>query len=207
MILDTNKNISVQNRLKELRKAQKWSQAELARRLDISRQAVNGFESGKFTPSLEMAFKIASLFDAPIETIFLYQRQNIMQTLVEKIDNFTQWLPKGERFTDEAIQAIAIAQKHAATLGYERVEPENMLYGLSLNPSSKASELLAKKILDLKPQFLNLELKNARITQFSEESKYILEQALNIARLNRHKDIKVEYIAWGLIQLTELKNS
>ena len=45
--------------MKELRQLHQWSQADLARELGVSRQAVNGFESGKFDPSLDMAFKIA----------------------------------------------------------------------------------------------------------------------------------------------------
>ena len=196
----------MQNRIKEFRKTQKWSQAELARRLEISRQAVNGFESGKFTPSLEMAFNIAYLFDTPIETIFLHQKKNLMQTLVEKIDNFTQWLPKGERFTDEAIKAIAYAKRHAGTLGYERVEPENILHGLLFDPSSKVTDLLARKSLNSKRRALDIEVDDCQVTRFSQESKYILEQALNIARLNQQKDIEAEYIAWGLIQLTELNS-
>lgn len=47
-----------------------WSQAELASRLDVSRQAVNAIETGKHDPSLPLAFKIARLFDKPIEEIF-----------------------------------------------------------------------------------------------------------------------------------------
>ena len=75
----------MKNRLKELRKTNNWSQADLARMLKISRQAVNGFESGKFTPSLEMAFKIAGLFDVAIESVFLYQEKSSMQTLIKNI--------------------------------------------------------------------------------------------------------------------------
>ncbi len=96
----------MENRLKELRKTRKWSQADLARALEISRQAVNGFESGKFTPSLEMAFKIARLFNVAIEEVFLYREKSSMQMLIE---NFTQWLPKGEKFTLKAIKAIELA--------------------------------------------------------------------------------------------------
>lgn len=60
----------MKNRLKELRKTRAWSQFDPARALKISRQAVNGFESGKFTPSVEMAFKIAQIFDVALEEIF-----------------------------------------------------------------------------------------------------------------------------------------
>ena len=60
----------VKNRLKSLRTERGWSQAELAERLDVSRQSVNSIETGKYDPSLPLAFKIARLFGVPIETIF-----------------------------------------------------------------------------------------------------------------------------------------
>lgn len=58
------------NRLRELRANQGWSQAELAERLDVSRQTVNAIETGKYDPSLPLAFAIARLFGASIESIF-----------------------------------------------------------------------------------------------------------------------------------------
>ncbi len=58
------------NRLRELRGNQGWSQAELADRLDVSRQTVNAIETGKYDPSLPLAFAIARLFGEAIETIF-----------------------------------------------------------------------------------------------------------------------------------------
>jgi putative transcriptional regulator len=60
----------VKNRLKALRAERGWSQAELAERLDVSRQSVNAIEIGKYDPSLPLAFKIARLFGQPIEVIF-----------------------------------------------------------------------------------------------------------------------------------------
>jgi putative transcriptional regulator len=61
----------VKNRLRVLRAEREWSQAELAERLAVSRQSVNAIETGKFDPSLPLAFKIARLFGSPIEAIFL----------------------------------------------------------------------------------------------------------------------------------------
>jgi putative transcriptional regulator len=58
------------NRVRDLRGAQGWSQADLAERLDVSRQTVNAIETGKYDPSLPLAFKIARLFGQPIESIF-----------------------------------------------------------------------------------------------------------------------------------------
>ena len=60
----------MKNHLKVLRAIRNWSQAELGERLDVSRQAVNAIETGKYDPSLPLAFKIARLFDQPIEEIF-----------------------------------------------------------------------------------------------------------------------------------------
>lgn len=58
------------NRLRVLRAERGWSQADLASRLDVSRQAVNAIETGKYDPSLPLAFKLARLFEQPIEQIF-----------------------------------------------------------------------------------------------------------------------------------------
>lgn len=58
------------NRVKELRTARAWSQAELGERLAVSRQAVNAIENGKHDPSLSLAFRIAQLFEKPVEAIF-----------------------------------------------------------------------------------------------------------------------------------------
>ncbi|MDB5476897.1 MAG: transcriptional regulator [Phenylobacterium sp.] len=60
----------MKNRLKVLRAERDWSQADLAERLDVSRQSVNAIETGKYDPSLPLAFKISRLFGMPIEAIF-----------------------------------------------------------------------------------------------------------------------------------------
>ena len=59
------------NRLKVLRAERGWSQGDLADRLGVSRQTVNAVETGKYDPSLPLAFAIARLFERPIEAIFL----------------------------------------------------------------------------------------------------------------------------------------
>ena len=60
----------MKNQLKVLRAMRNWSQAELGEHLDVSRQAVNEIETGKYDPSLPLAFKISRLFGQPIEEIF-----------------------------------------------------------------------------------------------------------------------------------------
>ena len=61
----------MKNRLKVLRAERDWSQQDLAERLEVSRQSVNAIETGRFDPSLPLAFRIADLFALPIEDIFL----------------------------------------------------------------------------------------------------------------------------------------
>ena len=58
------------NRLRVLRAERSWSQADLATKLEVSRQSVNAIETGKYDPSLPLAFRIARLFEAHIEEIF-----------------------------------------------------------------------------------------------------------------------------------------
>jgi putative transcriptional regulator len=60
----------VNNRLKVLRAERNWSQQDLAERLGVSRQSVNAIETGRFDPSLPLAFRIADIFELPIEQIF-----------------------------------------------------------------------------------------------------------------------------------------
>lgn len=60
----------LKNRLKVLRAERNWSQFDLAQKLEVSRQSVNAIETGKYDPSLPLAFRISKLFDLPIEEIF-----------------------------------------------------------------------------------------------------------------------------------------
>ncbi|RIV82680.1 helix-turn-helix transcriptional regulator [Aurantiacibacter zhengii] len=61
----------MKNRLRVLRAERQWSQQDLADRLDVSRQSVNAIETGKYDPSLPLAFRIADVFALTIEDIFL----------------------------------------------------------------------------------------------------------------------------------------
>lgn len=69
----------MKNRLKVLRAERDWSQAQLADLLDVSRQTVNALETGKYDPSLPLAFKIAALFNCKIEDIFLPEEKGPIQ--------------------------------------------------------------------------------------------------------------------------------
>lgn len=60
----------MKNRLKVLRAERDWTQADLAQRLEVSRQTINAIEKGKYDPSLPLAFRIARVFGKPIEDLF-----------------------------------------------------------------------------------------------------------------------------------------
>jgi len=62
--------VGVTNRLQPMRSEQRWTQAELAQRVGVSRQTINSIETGRFEPSLGLALKLARLLDVPVETIF-----------------------------------------------------------------------------------------------------------------------------------------
>ncbi len=61
----------MKNRLKVLRAERDWSQQDLAERVGVSRQSINAIETGKYDPSLPLAFRVADVFEQPIEAIFL----------------------------------------------------------------------------------------------------------------------------------------
>ena len=61
----------MENRLRVLRAERGWSQQDLAERIEVSRQSVNAIETGRYDPSLPLAFRLAELFDRPIEEIFV----------------------------------------------------------------------------------------------------------------------------------------
>ena len=63
----------MKSRVRELREARGWSQAQLGERLEVSRQTINAIETGKYDPSLPLAFRIARAFGEPIESIFLFE--------------------------------------------------------------------------------------------------------------------------------------
>lgn len=65
----------MKNRLRELRAERRWTQADLAERLEVSRQTVNAIEAGRYDPSLPLAFRIASVFAMRIEELFCEEKE------------------------------------------------------------------------------------------------------------------------------------
>lgn len=195
------------NRLKELRQQRQWSQSELARQLGVTRQAINGFESGKFDPSLEMAFKLARLFNVSVEDVFVYEAKNSMQLLAERVKIFFGFEFGFERFTPQAINTINFARNEAIRLNYAQVEPENLLSGLLAGPSAIAAQLLQESGALLDVEINERAFDSTETIKLSPQSKFVLEMALQVTRLKGRKDIDTEHLLWGILRLCEAEPS
>jgi putative transcriptional regulator len=197
----------MKNRLKELRQLHQWSQSDLARELGVSRQAVNGFESSKFDPSLDMAFKIANLFHVAIEDVFIYEVKSSMQTLVERVKNFFGFEFGFERFTEKAIDAVNFARNEAARSQNSQVEPEHLLAGLLADSTTTSARLLRANGVKLNIETNEHSFESRENLEFSPQSKFILELALQIVRLQGKKSIGTEHLLWGVVRLAETEKA
>ena len=193
----------MKNRLKELRQLHQWSQSHLARELGVSRQAVNGFESGKFDPSLDMAFKIASLFNVALEDVFIYEAKNSVQTLVERFKNYFGFEFGFERFTEKAINAVKFARNEAARSQKSQVEPEHLLAGLLADPTTTSGHLLRANGCQVDIETNEHSFECRENPRFSPQSNFVLELALQVVRLQDKKSIGTEHLLWGLLRLAE----
>jgi putative transcriptional regulator len=68
--------MKVTNRLRVLRAERRWTQADVAERLHVSRQAINSVENGKYDPGVSLALALAQLFDVPVEEVFKLEADN-----------------------------------------------------------------------------------------------------------------------------------
>ena len=193
----------MKNRLKELRQQHQWSQSDLARELGVSRQAVNGFESGKFDPSLDMAFKIASLFDVALEDVFIYEVKNPMQTLVEQ---FQKKFFGFERFTEKAVNAVKFAHNEAKRSQSSEVAPEHLLLGLLADPTTTSARLLRANgmTLDIETDDHSFEFHGS--SRLNQQIKTVMELTLEVVKLKGKKTIGTEHLLWGLVQLALTDN-
>ncbi|MEO0373106.1 MAG: helix-turn-helix domain-containing protein [Cyanobacteria bacterium P01_A01_bin.17] len=193
----------MKNRLKELRKLHHKSQAEIARELGVSRQAVNGFESGKFDPSLEMAFKLASLFSVAIENVFIYEAESPMP---QQIKRFKKYFGR-ERFAQKAINVLKFAGNEASRSKAPQVELEHLLVGLLADPTTTSARLLrangAKK--DVPTDDHSFEFQGE--PKLSSQCKSVLELSLEAVQLKDQKSIGTEHLLWGVIQLAKTDSS
>lgn len=197
----------MKNRLKEFRRIHQWSQADLARRLEVSRQAINGFESGKFDPSLDMAFRIAHLLNVKIEDIFIYEVNNPMQALVKQVKGFLGLEFGFERFTEKAINVINYARNEAVRRGSNQVTPEHLLLGLLADETTTSAQLLKGNGVKRSLEINEHSFENLEKVKLNSEIKFILELALQVVRLRGEKSIGTEHLLWGLVRLAETGNA
>jgi putative transcriptional regulator len=185
------------NRLTELRELHKWSQADLARALGVSRQAINGFESGKFDPSLDMAFKIANLFDVALERVFIYEVKQPMQTLVARFKKMFGF----ERFTTKAINAVKFAHNQATRSLKSQVEPEDLLLGLCADPTTTSARLLRSSGMNIEIETNDHSFEHHGNPKLNSQCKSIMDLTLEIVQLKGQKSIGTEHLLWGLVRL------
>jgi putative transcriptional regulator len=193
----------MKNRLKELRQSHKLSQADLAREVGVSRQAVNGFESGKFDPSLDMAFQIAKLFDVAIEDIFTYEAKHPMQTLVKQLKRYFGF----ERFAQKAVNAVKFAHNFSTRSHQSTVEPEHLLIGLLADPTTTAAQLLRASGMTLDVEIDDHSFESRGNPKLSPSCESIMELALEIVQLKGTKSIGTEHLLWGLVKLAKVERS
>ncbi len=89
----------MKNLLKVLRAERDWSQARLAEELDASRRTINAFETGKYDPSLPLAFKVAAVFEKPIEDIFFRKTKGANEwkrTIPQNVTLVLTWPPASQ---------------------------------------------------------------------------------------------------------------
>ncbi len=185
----------MQNRLRILRAERSWSQAELAERLEVSRQTVNALEVGKYDPSLPLAFKIAQLFRCPIETIF-FSEETSMSIF--------------ERFTAKAKQVIVRAQEEGRRLGHQCVGTEQLLVGLIEEDSGVAAKVLKSVGVNLDAARIEVEkiigrgagVKGVEFP-FTPKAKLVLDSSIEEARRLGHSYIGTEHLLLGSLQITD----
>jgi putative transcriptional regulator len=175
----------MKNRLKDLRQVRQWSQSDLARELGVSRQAINGFESGKFDPSLDMAFKLSHLFEVAIQDIFTHaeKQPQPMKTLLQRLTNLLDFKRLTEPATggtepvtdnsgfESMVLAILYAQKCA---GKSKIGAEHLLAGLLVDNNSIAAQLLQASGATLPPNVSIEEFQSGPAVGFFEVLSILL---------------------------------
>jgi putative transcriptional regulator len=222
----------MKNRLKEFRQLNRWSQSDLARELGVSRQAINGFESGKFDPSLDMAFRLSHLLDAAIQDIFTHTENQPMNTLFQRFTSFLDFLKflNSQRpskpdtvigWTESTILALSCAGNFAEN---SEIGAKQLLAGLLSNHSSIATQLLQANGATLLPNitiqdtiqdaesrpplgFFEVLSMVPSIPLLNAEGEFVLEMAEKIVRFKGQELIGPEHLLWGLIRLSETGNS
>lgn len=153
-----------------------------------------------------MAFKIASMLNVAIEDVFIYEGKNSVQTLIARVKNYFGFEFGFERFTETAINAIEFARNEVARSQGSQVELEHLLAGLLANPTSTSARLLQANGVKLGIETNEHSFESHEEPRFSQESKFVMELALQIVRLQGKKSIGTEHLLWGLVRLSETGN-
>lgn len=126
-----------------------------------------------------------------------------MQTLVAHVKNFFGFEFGFERFTDQALRVLNFARQEAVRSQSSQVQPEHLLAGLLAAPDSASARLLraigATSAIEINEDSFEFR----ENLEFSSQSKFVLELALQIVRLQGQLSIGTEHLLWGLMRLTE----
>lgn len=196
---DAEVPLSMNNRLRILRTDRNWSQAELAKRLGVSRQTINALEVGRYDPSLSLAIKIAHLFDCPIETVFF-------PDLLETTEDHAMF----RRFTEKAIQSIMFAQEESRRLGHNFVGTEFILLGLIAENTGLAAKVLKAAGIKLEDARREVEKiigrgkgEDSVEIPFTPKAKIVLDYARQESRQLRQGYIGTEHLLLGTLRVPD----
>jgi DNA-binding XRE family transcriptional regulator/Uma2 family endonuclease len=132
------------NRLRALRTERNLSQANLAELLEVSRQTINALETGKSDPSLPLAFKIAQLFNCPVEKIFFLEQKSMFARRFCHDDSFSF-----DGLSEKAQEVLRLAQNESRRLRHNFIGTEQILLGLIAERTSFSAQLLQSMKVNL----------------------------------------------------------
>jgi putative transcriptional regulator len=172
------------------------SKSYLVRELGVSWQAVNGFESGKFDPSLDMAFKLSRLFDVSIQNIFTHTQhkpmKNASQYFTELLDIKRSTKSEPRIYPSEStILTIAHAKDYA---GKSELGVEQLLTALLADQNSIAAQLLRANGAILPTNIAAQDSESFLIPRFNAESEFVLEVVEQVVRLKGQELIAPEHL-------------
>jgi DNA-binding XRE family transcriptional regulator/Uma2 family endonuclease len=190
----------MKNRLRALRSERNWSQANLAERLEVSRQTINALEAGKSDPSLPLAFKIAQLFHCPLEEIFFLEPKSMFARKFCADDSF-------EGFSQQAIEVMRLAQNESKRLRHNFVGTEQILLGLMAERMNFSAQLLQSMGVTLWKAQVEVQKIIGYGSTLFDRSRPLTPKAKRVVRLASEEasrfgepEISTEHLMLGLIR-------